>query len=366
VINLVKVKLEGICKNFGDVKAVDDVNITVADKEFLTLLGPSGCGKTTTLRCIAGLEEPDSGNIYIGGELVNDLKPKDRNVAMVFQDYALYPHLDVFSNIGFPLKIRKFSKTEIRKRVMETAKLLEIDALLTRKPKELSGGQRQRVALGRAIVREPSIFLMDEPLSNLDAKLRTYMRKELKRLQKALGTTLIYVTHDQVEAMTMSNRIAIMHNGRLQQVDPAIKVYDNPKNTFVASFIGSPAMNLINCSLARKKNKDYLDICEFALNINEEFIDILKENASGSELILGIRCEDITVFKTPESSSIKGEIYVLEPTGSNIIVTMNIGNNLVSAIAPPSFIGEIGDVVYAKIDIEKIHLFDKKNREAII
>jgi multiple sugar transport system ATP-binding protein len=363
---LVQVKLEDLSKNFGNVKAVDDVNITISDKEFLTLLGPSGCGKTTTLRCIAGLEKPDSGRIYIGDQLVNDLEPKDRNVAMVFQDYALYPHLDVFGNIGFPLKLRKFSKPEIKKRVLETAKLLEIDTLLKRKPKELSGGQRQRVALGRAIIRNPSVFLMDEPLSNLDAKLRIYMRKELKRLQKTIETTLIYVTHDQVEAMTMSDRIAIMHNGRIQQVDPAIKVYNNPKNTFVASFIGSPPMNLINCSLDRKKNKEYLDVCDFIINLQKDIIEILKDTASGSELVLGIRCEDITISSKKESSSIKAEIYVLEPTGSEIIVTMKIGQNLVSAIANPSFISEIGQTVYVKLNAEKIHIFDKKTGKVIV
>ena len=363
---MVQVKLVGLRKQFGNVKAVYNLNIVVEDKQFLTLLGPSGCGKTTTLRCIAGLEKQDAGEIYIGDKLVNDLEPKDRNVAMVFQDYALYPHLDVFSNIGFPLKIAKFQKDEIREKVLETAKLLEIDELLKRKPKELSGGQRQRVALGRAIVRNPSVFLMDEPLSNLDAKLRVYMRKELKRLQKALGTTLIYVTHDQIEAMTMSDKVAIMYKGRLQQLASPIEVYNKPKNTFVASFIGSPAMNLIDCSLIRKENKAFLDAGDLFLELTDSLNKILKEKVSGSELILGIRCEDIKVSLIQDKLSKKAGIYVLEPLGSEIIATLKIGDNQVSAIAPCSFKGEIGQDVFITINTEKIHIFDKKTGEAII
>src|SRR6267378_1080814 len=249
---LARVEIRGLHKEFEGTVAVEDLNLEVKDKEFVVLLGPSGCGKTTTLRCVAGLEEADGGEIYIGDRLVNDLDPKDRNVAMVFQSYALYPHMTVYQNMAFPLENAKVAEREIIASVNRVAKLLQIETLLGRKPSQLSGGQRQRVAVGRAIVREPQVFLMDEPLSNLDAKLRVHMRAELKRLQKDIGVTTIYVTHDQVEAMTMADRIAIMNKGLLQQFEEPQRLYEAPANLFVASFIGSPAMNVLEGSLERR------------------------------------------------------------------------------------------------------------------
>src|SRR6266699_733070 len=249
-LSLARVELRGLAKAYDDVPAVTDLSLEVNDKEFVVLLGPSGCGKTTTLRCIAGLEEPSAGEIYIGDRLVNDLDPKQRNVAMVFQSYALYPHMTVYKNIAFPLENAKVPEREIIARVNRVARLLQIEGLLDRKPSQLSGGQRQRVALGRAIVREPQVFLMDEPLSNLDAKLRVHMRAELKKLQKDLGVTTIYVTHDQVEAMTMAHRVAVMHHGMLQQFAEPRTVYDRPANMFVASFMGSPPMNFLPAQIA--------------------------------------------------------------------------------------------------------------------
>jgi multiple sugar transport system ATP-binding protein len=360
------VRLEGVSKYYGKVKAVDNIDLFVRDKEFLSLLGPSGCGKTTTLRCVAGLEEVTEGRIFIGERCVNDIAPRERNVAMVFQDYALYPHMNVFNNIAFPLKVRKLAKTEIEKRVYEAAELLEIRELLARKPKELSGGQRQRVALGRAIVREPSVFLLDEPLSNLDAKLRIYMRKELKRLQKTLGTTLIYVTHDQVEAMTMSDRIAIMNEGRIQQEGSAIEVYKKPANMFVGGFVGSPPMNFIDCSLDEKSRRACLDFGEFKFDINDEVADIIREASSANKIVFGIRPEDIQISKTAAPSFVKASIYVIEPIGSEVQVTVRIGGNLISVAADPFFRGEIGEEVFLNFCEARFHIFSKKTGEAIV
>src|SRR2546423_12971435 len=261
---LARVEIKGLRKEFEGTVAVEGLNLSIKDKEFVVLLGPSGCGKTTTLRCVAGLEDADAGEIYIGDQLVNELDPKDRNVAMVFQSYALYPHMTVYGNMAFPLENARVAEREINERVNRTARLLQIEALLSRKPAQLSGGQRQRVALGRAIVREPSVFLMDEPLSNLDAQLRVHMRAELKRLQKDLGVTTIYVTHDQVEAMTMGDRIAILNHGELQQYDTPRRVYVHPSNHFVAGFVGSPPINSIECTLTKE---GILDAGDFQLAV---------------------------------------------------------------------------------------------------
>ncbi|NLY90511.1 MAG: sn-glycerol-3-phosphate ABC transporter ATP-binding protein UgpC, partial [Firmicutes bacterium] len=257
---MAKVVFEHVYKKFPNgVVAVNDFNLEIKDKEFVVLVGPSGCGKTTSLRCVAGLEEASSGNIYIGDTLVNDVAPKDRDIAMVFQNYALYPHMDVYNNMAFGLKLRKFPKAEIDRRVKEAAKILGIENLLDRKPKALSGGQRQRVALGRAIVREPKVFLMDEPLSNLDAKLRVQMRTELQKLHNRLKTTIIYVTHDQIEAMTMGDRIVVMKDGVIQQVGRPLDIYDNPNNVFVAGFIGTPPMNFLEGVLRQENGRLYVD-----------------------------------------------------------------------------------------------------------
>jgi len=363
---MVEVVLDSVSKFFGDVKAVDGVSLKVLDKEFLTLLGPSGCGKTTTLRLIAGLEELSGGDIYIGDRKVNDLAPRDRNIAMVFQSYALYPHMSVFDNMAFPLKVRKVAKSELDKRVRQSAELLGISELLKRKPKELSGGQRQRVALGRAIVRSPDVFLMDEPLSNLDAKMRVYMRAELKRLQKKLGTTLIYVTHDQVEAMTMSDRVAVMNDGRLEQLDMPETVYYHPNNVWVAGFIGSPAMNFFDCTFKTRDGGGVLDAGEFSIEVENDFAEVVRKNASGPEVILGIRPEDVSVTKKREPGSIDASVYVVEPIGDCVIVDANVGKNLVKARADASFVADIEEKVYLTFNQSKIHVFDKKQQTAIL
>ncbi len=363
---MVEVVLDSVSKFFGDVKAVDGVSLKVLDKEFLTLLGPSGCGKTTTLRLIAGLEELSGGDIYIGDRKVNDLAPRDRNIAMVFQSYALYPHMSVFDNMAFPLKVRKVAKSELDKRVRQSAELLGISELLKRKPKELSGGQRQRVALGRAIVRNPDVFLMDEPLSNLDAKMRVYMRAELKRLQKKLGTTLIYVTHDQVEAMTMSDRVAVMNDGKLQQLDMPETVYQHPNNIWVAGFIGSPAMNFFDCTFKSRGGGGLLDAGEFSIEVGADVAEVVRKNASGPEVILGIRPEDIAVTKKRQPGSIEASVYVVEPIGDSVIVDANVGENLVKARADASFMAEIEEKVHLTFNQGKIHVFDKKQQTAIL
>src|SRR5438552_10079458 len=295
---MARVELKGLRKEYDGAVAVEGLDLNVKDKEFVVLLGPSGCGKTTTLRCIAGLEDVDDGEIHIGDRLVNDMSPRDRNIAMVFQSYALYPHMSVYQNMAFPLENAKVAEREIVQRVNRAARLLQIESLLGRKPIQLSGGQRQRVALGRAIVREPSVFLMDEPLSNLDAQLRVHMRAELKRLQKDLGITTIYVTHDQVEAMTMADRVALMNKGVLQQYQGPRTLYDRPANRFVASFIGSPPINLVSCDLV---DGGILDAGDFRLPLPERLARPLEE-ASTEEVVLGIRPQDlgVSVGMSPE------------------------------------------------------------------
>src|SRR5690554_686499 len=292
---MASVTLERVTKRFGNVIAVDEASLEIRDKEFLVLVGPSGCGKSTTLRMVAGLEDVTEGNIYIGDRLVNDVPPKDRDIAMVFQNYALYPHMDVYNNMAFGLKLRKFPKSEIDRRVKEAARMLGIENLLDRKPKQLSGGQRQRVAVGRAIVREPKVFLMDEPLSNLDAKLRVQMRAELSKLHRRLEATVIYVTHDQTEAMTMGDRIVVMKDGFIQQVGAPLEVYEKPVNVFVAGFIGSPAMNFMEGVLRRDGETYFIDAKTFKLPIPAEKAASIKNLGKyvDKQVVLGIRPEDI-------------------------------------------------------------------------
>ncbi|MEM2939083.1 MAG: ABC transporter ATP-binding protein [Candidatus Bathyarchaeia archaeon] len=364
---MAKVALKNLTKRFGNVIAVNNLSLGVEDKEFLVLLGPSGCGKTTTLRCIAGLDIPDEGEIYIGDKLVNDLAPKDRNIAMVFQSYALYPHMTVFDNIAFPLKMRKLPNDEIEKRVKKVAELLRIPHVLNRKPGQLSGGERQRVALGRAIVRNPDVFLMDEPLSNLDAKLRIYMRAELKRLQKELGVTTVYVTHDQVEAMTMADKIAIMNQGVLQQVGTAFEVFNNPSNLFVAGFIGSPPMNFINCILKEEDGSYYLDAGAFALSIPISLGKIINEESSSSEVILGVRPEDIIIEEKPAAkNSIRAEVYVTEPMGSEIVIDLKVDGEIIKVKTLKELKLNIGDKVWMRFDENKMHVFDRKTEKTIV
>ena len=364
---MAKVKLKNVTKRFGDVVAVSDLSLEVEDKEFMVLLGPSGCGKTTILRCIAGLETPDEGGIYIDDVLVNDFSPKDRDVAMVFQSYALYPHMRVFDNIAFPLKMRKLPKDNVEKMVKHTAELLRISDLLDRRPKQLSGGEAQRTALGRAIVREPKAFLMDEPLSNLDAKLRLHMRAELKRLQKDLGVTTVYVTHDQAEAMTLGDKIAVLNKGALEQLGTPEKVYDHPTSMFVAGFIGSPPMNFIDCTFKEEKKAGFLDARTFTLSLSEDLQRAIKEKAKGPEIVLGFRPEDVTVHKKrPRAEFITAEIYVTEPLGAEVIVDLKVGDQLVKASISPELKLKMGEKVYINLNKNKIHIFDKKTEKAII
>jgi multiple sugar transport system ATP-binding protein len=366
LVTLARVLLKEVTKRFGDVVAVDSLSLEVKDKEFLVLLGPSGCGKTTALRCIAGLETPEEGEIYIGDRLVNDLDPKDRNVAMVFQSYALYPHMTVFDNLAFPLENAKVPAEEIKSRVQQVARLLRIEALLNRKPGQLSGGQQQRVALGRAIVREPQVFLMDEPLSNLDAKLRVYMRAELKKLQKELGVTTIYVTHDQVEAMTMGDRVAILNEGVLQQIGFTDDIYFHPSNVFVASFIGSPPTNLFDCNLIEGVPCT-LDAGEFRYPLPEHMAKAAKECTSGV-CILGVRPQDVLVYKDAKRKKglIKVRLEVTEPLGDRQILNLRVGEYLVKAMVDPDFKAEMGDELWISFPIDKIYLFDKKTGKALM
>lgn len=343
-------------------KAVENLNLTIKDGEFLAFLGPSGCGKTTILRCIAGLENPTSGQIYFDDKVVNDLPPRERNVAMVFQSYALYPHMTVRDNIAFPLIVRKIPKDEIDRRVKEVAEFLHIEKTLDRKPSEISGGERQRVALGRALIRKPTVFLMDEPLSNLDAKLRIYMRAELKALHRELGITTIYVTHDQVEAMTMSDRIALLNEGILQQVATPDELYYRPANVFTGSFIGSPPMNMMEGRLIEKDNRVYVDAVHFSLDLTE-FKNLLTSHV-GSEVILGVRPEDISLYETAEEQCIKAKVYVAEPLGGKAIVSLYIGDILFKAETAETWKPEA--TVWVSINKKKIHLFDKKTGTLII
>ncbi|MGD8506289.1 MAG: ABC transporter ATP-binding protein [Candidatus Bathyarchaeota archaeon] len=363
---MAKVLLKNVTKRFREVVAVNELSLEAKDKEFLVLLGPSGCGKTTALRCIAGLETPEEGEIYIGDRLVNDLSPKDRNIAMVFQSYALYPHMTVFKNLSFPLENAKIPQDEIDRRVRQVAKLLKIEPLLNRKPKQLSGGQQQRVALGRAIVREPHAFLMDEPLSNLDAKLRVYMRAELKKLQKELGVTTIYVTHDQIEALTMGDRVAIINDGVLQQFDPPSRVYSHPSNVFVAGFIGTPPTNFFDCNLI-EGTPCTLDTGEFRYPLPEHVAKAAKECTS-DVCVLGVRPQDILVYKDAKRKKglIKARLDLTEPLGDKQILNLKIGDYLVKAVVDPDFEAEMGDEFWLGFPVAKIYLFDKKSGNALM
>jgi multiple sugar transport system ATP-binding protein len=365
---MASVTYDHVFKRFGDVTAVNDMNVEIGDKEFLVLVGPSGCGKTTALRLLAGLEDITEGEIRIGDRVVNDVAPKDRDIAMVFQSYALYPHLSVYDNMAFGLKLRKTPKADIKRRVDEAADILGIQNLLDRKPRQLSGGQRQRVAVGRAIVREPSVFLFDEPLSNLDAKLRVAMRAEISKLHQRLETTFIYVTHDQVEAMTMATRIAVINNGILQQVDTPQHLYDNPNNLFVAGFIGSPAMNFFPAKLRKDNGKLMVDTKAFAVAIPEENIKTFEAH-EGKNVIFGIRPEDIhdPHFTPPNvnTENIEAQVDVTELMGNEIFLHMMSGeNNFVARVDPRSNMG-VGEKVQIALDMNNVHVFDADTEEAI-
>lgn len=367
---MAQISLRDISKVYrGGIRAVDRLNLGIENKEFLVLVGPSGCGKSTTLRMVAGLEEITEGKIWIGPKLVNDVPAKDRDIAMVFQNYALYPHMTVFENMAFGLKLRRYPKNEIVRRVHEATEILGIRKLLDRKPKQLSGGERQRVALGRAIVRKPLAFLFDEPLSNLDAQLRVQMRTEIHKLRLRLQTTFIYVTHDQVEAMTLGDRIVVMRDGKIQQCADPITIYDKPANKFVASFIGSPPINLFNGRIVKKERKYYFDEGKFQVKLVEAmFKDIVPYE--DKEVIFGIRAEDIYdklfVSEAAPDNTVRVTCEVVEPLGSEVYLYLNSGRH--------SFIARVGahnrpevnrdmDIVF---DMSKVHFFDPETEKTIV
>ena len=365
---MASVTYQNVTKKFGDLEIIKKLNIQVEDKEFLVLVGPSGCGKTTALRLLAGLEEISDGEIKIDDRVVNDVAPKDRDIAMVFQSYALYPHLSVYDNMAFGLKLRKTPKDEIKKRVNDAAQILDITHLLDRKPRQLSGGQRQRVAVGRAIVREPKVFLFDEPLSNLDAKLRVQMRAEISKLHQRLQTTFIYVTHDQTEAMTMATRIAVINKGLLLQLDTPQSLYDKPNNLFVAGFIGSPAMNFFPAKLSLSGGKIVVDTESFKVHIPEAFAGPYK-NMDGKNVIFGIRPENIhdPEFAPPNiiGEKVNVKVDVTELMGNETLLYLMSGKNTFIARVDPRSKKRIGDDMQVIFDMDKVHIFDASTEEAL-
>ena len=381
---MASVTLKDLTKDFKEIIAVNKVNLEIRDKEFLVLVGPSGCGKTTALRMIAGLEEVTSGEILIEDRLVNDVSPKDRDIAMVFQNYALYPHMSVYDNMSFGLRLKRtprkapwpfnsqrtFSKKEISRRVNEAAKLLGLENLLQRKPKALSGGQRQRVALGRAIVREPKVFLMDEPLSNLDAKLRVQTRAELIKLHRRLGITTIYVTHDQTEAMTMGDRIAVLSTGVVQQCDTPLNLYNHPANIFVAGFIGSPAMNFIPVQLKQEDGKIWVNASSFRVALNSAQTEMAKPYLDKS-CVFGVRPEDIYDCNLPglvtptDENTFNALVDVVEPLGNDVELYLNMDSIQLIAMIDSRTAAKMGEEMRLSVDMDKTHLFDKESERAI-
>ncbi len=358
------VTFDGVWKKFGEVVAVNDLSLGINDGEFMVLVGPSGCGKTTSLRMIAGLEEISEGTLSIGDRVVNHVAPKDRDIAMVFQSYALYPHMTVRDNMAFGLKLRKTPKDEIARRVNEAAAMLSCENLLDRKPRELSGGQRQRVALGRAIVREPAVFLMDEPLSNLDAKLRVQTRAEIARLHQRLGTTTVYVTHDQVEAMTMGQRIAVMSEARLQQVGSPQDLYDNPDNRFVAGFIGSPSMNFLEVDVTRTGDAVQLKGDGIDIPLPDRYMEGFKK-FSGNGLTVGVRPEHLDVQVTPPSGKLTGNADVVEYLGNEELIHLSVGGHDIVALIGSEHRVKPGDDLTLNISLDKVHLFDPETTLAL-
>ncbi|MDW8345114.1 MAG: sn-glycerol-3-phosphate ABC transporter ATP-binding protein UgpC [Verrucomicrobiae bacterium] len=368
---MARVVLENVCKVYpGGVKAVDNANLEIADEEFVVLVGPSGCGKSTTLRMIAGLEEISSGTISIDGRVVNDVPPKDRDIAMVFQNYALYPHMTVYDNMAFGLKLRKFPKAEIDRRVREAAQILGItEEQLWRKPKALSGGQRQRVAVGRAIVRKPKAFLFDEPLSNLDAKMRVQMRAEISKLHDRLKSTMIYVTHDQVEAMTMGDRIVVMKDGVIQQVAEPIDLYDNPKNMFVAGFIGSPPMNFVKGTIQRHDGALWFHEAgtQNRVRLPDDKARAV-ETYVGKDIVFGIRPEDVahSVQGADPNASVDATVDVVEPMGAEIFLYMTTGSHNLIARVDPHDKAQVGQRITATFNLRKCHLFDPATEKTLV
>ena len=366
---MASLSLKNICKKYDNgFEAVKDFNLEVADKEFIIFVGPSGCGKSTTLRMIAGLEEITAGTLEIDGKVMNDVEPKDRDIAMVFQNYALYPHMTVFDNMAFGLKLRKVPKDEIKRKVEEAARILDLEKLLDRKPKALSGGQRQRVAMGRAIVRNPKVFLMDEPLSNLDAKLRVQMRAEIASLHNRLGATIIYVTHDQTEAMTLGTRIVVLKDGVIMQVDSPQKLYNQPNNLFVAGFIGSPQMNFIDAECVIEGNKASLKFGDFTIELPEEKAAKLVEGGyNGKTVVMGIRPEDISdsADALAKGAVVESDVTGYELLGAEVMLYFSIAGTHMSARVAADTPARYGDHIKLALDTAKIHVFDKETELTI-
>jgi multiple sugar transport system ATP-binding protein len=364
---MARILFENVSKKFGEIYAVRDFNLEIGDREFVVFVGPSGCGKSTTLRMVAGLEEISEGKLYIGERLVNNVAPKDRDIAMVFQSYALYPHMNVYRNMAFGLELRKLPRAEIDERVNQAARILGLENLLERKPKALSGGQRQRVAMGRAIVRKPNVFLFDEPLSNLDAKLRVQTRAEVAKLHQRLQTTIIYVTHDQVEAMTLANRIVLMKDGRIQQVGSPQDLYETPANLFVASFIGSPAMNFFPCKAVQGDGGLVLDAASFKVPVPAEWQTALAAHV-GRDVKLGVRPEHVeflSVNEPPPGEALQGTVEVIEFHGSESYLFVSQGQHLLLFRTDPKVQVKIGEQVYFRFQMERAHLFEEKTEQRI-
>lgn len=367
---MASIKWENLTKDFGEVIAVNELNLQCEDGEFLSLLGPSGCGKTTTLRMTAGLETPTEGTIYFDEDPINHLSPRDRNIAMVFENYALYPHKTVFGNIAYPLQLRGMSKGDIEEKVRHAATLLEIDPLLERYPKEISGGQKQRVGIARALVREPAAFAMDEPLSHLDAKLRAYMRAELKRLQKELGITTVFVTHDQLEAMTMADRVAVLNFGVLQQHGTPMELFSEPANVFVAKFIGEPAMNLLPCEVKDENGQSFLVGEGFDLVLPQERRKKVAEQSTSPNLLLGIRPQHIElhlngVGEAAQKNFINCQVYVSEPLGAEQLVRVRLGGELVQILTGDDVVVDMDQQITIEIPMDRVFLFDAETEKRI-
>ena len=372
------VKLENITKRFGDLIALDDITLDVQDQEFFVLLGQTGAGKTTTLRCIAGLDKPEDGTIYLDGVSVNDKTPAERDVAFVFQSHILYPHLSVYENMAFPLHPRRLSTEEIDRRVRDIAQMLHIEHLLMRSPNQLSGGETQRVGLGRAMVRRPQVFLMDEPISNLDAKLRTEMRAEIRWRQRELGTTTFYVTHDQIEAMSMADRIAVLEAGKIQQLGTPSDIYNHPANLFVAGFIGNPSMNCIPCDISSTNGELQLTLANATGNDNTvtieaaQIVKALNESISDRKTVFGMHAEDVIVSHQPIRNGFQSEVYSVEPLGAETIVELILGTDtsgartILKAVTAPNFEAEIGQHLYVSFVSERMHFFDKDSGVALL
>jgi len=362
---LASVSISNVWKYYGETVAVRDLNLECPDNEFLCVLGPSGCGKSSTLRMLAGLEHISAGEIRFGAQRVNELAPKDRDIAMVFENYALYPHKTVFDNIANPLRLRRADSATIKDKVTRAAAMLEIDHLLDRKPAQLSGGQKQRVAIGRAIVREPALFLFDEPIAHLDAKLRAHMRGELKHMQRSLGTTTIYVTHDQLEALSMGDRIAVMHEGVLQQLGTPSEIYNHPVNEWVASFVGEPPMNFLDCVLDRSADRLSLRHNGFAVPLTAEQGSLLGAATEAADLRMGIRPDDVGISMDPAAEgAVEASIFVTELLGSDMLVEVELGDTRVQVKTTPDFQGAIGERCFVTFDTRRWHTFSREDGQA--